>query len=129
MPYPFLSQEPYILTSNWAPVNKFDLDRDYNFLSPISREYLENIKVLCLDHGISFHILPPPTKESNREKVSSLNKKEISGTSIQVELNDYLNSIYYLPDSLFLDNVHLKNPEQFVSRTLDLMNRASGSEK
>ncbi|TRZ45003.1 hypothetical protein [Robertkochia solimangrovi] len=125
IPYFWLSQEPYILTSNWSPNYESDKEINYTFLSPISKEYITKMKQLCLENKIDFHIIPTPTRISNKKRVLNLDKDEFQGLNIEYELNQYLNSIVYKDDSLYIDDVHLKYPQKFKSPLLNLMNQFS----
>jgi hypothetical protein len=93
-------------------------------LSPISKEYLEKIKILCATNDSKLYILPTPTRESNRNTVNNINSKEFLGLNVENELRYYLDNIVYLPDSLFVDDVHLKNPETIKHNVLHEMIKA-----
>jgi len=110
IPYSLLCNEPYILTSNWAPNFQSKDKINYTFLSPISKEYLSKIKDLCISYNIEFFIIPTPTKESNKVKVEHSDKNEFFGYNFESDLTFFLNNIVYLNDSCFVDNVHLKKP-------------------
>ncbi|WP_338769695.1 hypothetical protein WAF17_10350 [Bernardetia sp. ABR2-2B] len=129
IPFSNFCREPYILTSNWSPDFNSDDSIDYTFLSPISKEYLIKINKLCTTNNISFHIIPAPTKESNKRVVQRFNKEEILGLSLENELTYYLNNIGYFPDSLFLDYVHLKEPKKLRSYILNEMNQIKKHQK
>jgi hypothetical protein len=124
IPYSKFCQEPYILTTNWAPIFEPQDSIKYSFLSPISKEYLEKIKILCATNDSKLYILPTPTRESNRNTVNNINSKEFLGLNVENELRYYLNNIVYLPDSLFVDDVHLKNPETIKHNVLHEMIKA-----
>ena len=124
IPFSFLRHEPYILTSNWAPNFESDDSVSFDFLSPISREYLEKIKNLCDTNNIEFHIIPTPTKMSNRKEIEDYDLCEVNDLNVQSELDFYLSNISYVQDSLFSDNVHLIHPAHCKKNVLDLMNKA-----
>ncbi|WP_338793175.1 hypothetical protein [Bernardetia sp. MNP-M8] len=129
IPFSNFCREPYILTSNWSPNFNSDDSIDYTFLSPISKEYLIKINKLCTTNNISFYIIPAPTKVSNKRVVQRFNKKEVLGLSLENELTYYLSNIGYFPDSLFLDYVHLKEPENLRSYILNEMNQIKQHQK
>ena len=110
IPFSYLSHEPLILTSNWAPDFKCKDATDYTFLSPISKAYLKKIKNLCMAHQVDFFIIPPPIKISNKERIEQFNKNEYRKCSFENELNDYFDNIIYLSNDFFVDDVHLKTP-------------------
>lgn len=124
IPYLELCHEPYVLTSNWAPNYKNKDSIGYNFISPITREYLSRIKDLCVSHHIDFYIIPVPTRESNKTKVKSFDKREYSSCNFRKDLTVYLNDVIYLKDSCFIDGLHLKHPYLYKNLVYDLMAKA-----
>lgn len=123
IPYAIFSQEPHILTSNWAPEFRPSDIMDYTFLSPISKEYIEKIKMLCITHDIEFYILPTPTKASNKNEILGYNKKESANLLAEKELNYFIDNVNYYPDSIFIDNTHLKYPNKLKKTLINEMNK------
>ncbi len=121
IPYYYLCHEPYIQTSNWAPEFICHDSITYNFLSPVSIEYLNKIKILSARYHFQFILIPTPTRISNKPEIELLHKSEVLKTLLVKEFDAYLNNITYLEDSCFIDNVHLKNPQIYqniVARNL-----------
>ncbi len=124
IPYYFLCREPAILTSNWTP--NFAIRDDflsplitkdsigYSFLSPITIEYLNKIKVLSIKEKFKFYILPTPTKLSNLRFVEQINKDEIKNAGFEDEFSYYFKNIIYINDTNFIDFVHLKMPSNYI---------------
>jgi len=115
-------QFPYILTSGWAPLIEQE-QRGYSFISPVSREYLQKIDSLSYHYHFVFKILPSLTAEHWKSRIKSFNHQEFADYRFKDKLSAYLNQITYLPDSCFIDSVHLKSPElyrQAIDRKLRL---------
>lgn len=124
IPFAKLSQEPFILTSNWSPDFSPSDEKNYTFLSPISISYLGKMKSLCYSKGIEFHTIPTPTKKTRKTKVNQFNPNEYIGIEIENEMKFYLNNIIYLEDNAFKDHVHLKKAEKYKEDILQLLKRA-----
>ena len=105
---------PYIQTTAWAPTLKTE-ERQYSFLSPISKEYLSKIDSLSNQYNFYFKIEPTFVAEHWRDSVSHFKQDEFADCSFQSKMSDYLHSIKYLADSCFVDEVHLKNPKLYKS--------------
>ena len=129
IPFSFLTQTPYILTSDWSPNFRSKDEIDFTFLSPISKEFLTKIKDLCDVNGIEFHMLPTPTRISNKRAVIDLDRSEFEGLNTEKELSYFLDNIYYLADSLFLDNVHLREPEKYKKDMMQMISQVSTLKK
>ena len=114
IPYYQFCQFPFISTSTWAPDFKSNDKIDYSFLSPISVEYLKKIKDLSEQKKFEFIILPTPTKVSYKKKIEDFDSKEIILTGLDEEFKYYFESIMYVADSSFYDDVHLKNPMKYT---------------
>lgn len=127
VPFSSFCRVPNILTSNWSPKFKSTDSVNYKFLSPISKEYIERIKVLCTNHDINFYLIPTPTKESNKNKVLNFNSNEFSNLLVEDEFKYFINNIKYLPDSLYKDNVHLKEPKKLIDFVINEMKKAQTS--
>jgi hypothetical protein len=115
IPFNFLSQDPTILTSDWTPDYKTKDKGNYTFLSPISVEYLLKIKELSIQHNFKLIILPTPISLSKKQELETIDKSEIIKNGFSSEFRNYFDQIIYLPDSSFLDGVHLNHPEIYTA--------------
>ena len=114
IPYCFLSREPIILTSNWAPDFKSKDGINFTFLSPISVEYFAKIKELSDINKFKLILLPTPTKLSNKLFIEKINRNEIVKTGLVNQFNDYFEKLIFINDTNFTDNVHLKNKTKYA---------------
>lgn len=103
---------PYIQTTGWAP-NIEQETRNYSFLSPISKEYLSKIDSLSKRFHFEFKIIPTFVAEHWRDSISHFNHKEFDDCNNKQMLSQYLHNIQYLPDSCFIDEVHLRRPQLY----------------
>jgi hypothetical protein len=115
IPVYFLCQEPHILTSGWAPEFSQEEKQKSDFLSPISIEYLKKIKLLSLSYHFRLIFVPTPVSISSRKLIQNMKTNGLSLTGLESELNDYLNKIEYYNDTLFVDGIHLKKPNLYVT--------------
>jgi U3 small nucleolar ribonucleoprotein component len=102
-----LARELHIRTSNWAPdfVSK---DTLANFLSPISIEYLNRMKLLAEEHHFQLIILPPPINTSVKESVENIDRSAIIHNDLTDLFRYYFENITYVDESCFFDWMHLK---------------------
>jgi hypothetical protein len=114
LPFYYISKDPVILTSNWAPNFKSKDHVNYTFLSPISVEYLSKIKELRDKYQFKLIILPTPTKISNKLFVDKIDRNEIVNTGLVYEFNDYFEKIIFIDDTNFIDNLHFKSKKVYV---------------
>jgi hypothetical protein len=114
IPYYSFCRYPYILTSNWAPdfVSKDEVN--YSFLSPISVEYLIKMKELSVKYKFNLIIIATPTRLSHKWSFENMNKDEIVKNNLSKEFENYFKNIIYLDDDNFIDQVHLRDPEQYT---------------
>ncbi len=112
IPFHLFCQYPIILTNNWAPELEIKDSINLKFLSPISIEYINKIKKLSLLHNFKFYMLPTPTRDSYRSKIRNI-KNEVQKGIFQKEFNYYFSQLFFINDSFFIDDVHLKNPEKY----------------
>lgn len=111
---------PFIQTTGWAP-NVQQGERNYSFLSPICKEYLYKIDSLSKQHHFEFEIIPTFVANHWRDSISHFNRLEFANCSYAEKLNKYLNRINYKDDSCFVDEVHLRYPQQYQSQIDDLL--------
>ena len=105
---------PYIQTTGWAPTLP-SAKRNYSFLSPICQEYLSKIDSLSQNFKFEWEIVPTFVAEHWRDSVNHFNRQEYATYSYANKLDRYLASIMYLNDSCFVDGIHLKSPELYLS--------------
>lgn len=108
---------PFFRTSNYSP--EYTLPSDsYALVSPISRDYINKIQYLCKKNGISLQLLFTPSKESNRIKIESALEDAIEQEEgIRELLEKGKNSLCFLPDNQFKDNVHFEDkyiPKDYI---------------
>lgn len=118
IPFHYFCRLPFILTSNWAPDFTPPEHKDFTFLAPISVEYLNKIKELGAKHHFELIILAPPTSLIKKPLIDKMDKAEIAKSGMSKEFGNYFESIIYLDDNYFLDNVHLKKPQEYTSHYL-----------
>ncbi len=115
IPYHQFCREPYILTSNWAPLFTSTDSVDYTLLSPISIQYLNKIKALAHQEKFKLIILPIPMSIKSKPSVEKINRQEITDNNFEEEFKHYFQNIVYLDESCFSDEIHLIQPEKYVS--------------
>ncbi len=113
---------PFIQTTGWAPDIQQG-ERRYSFLSPICKEYLSKIDSLGIQYHFSLDIVPTFVAEHWRDSISHFNRNEYADCSYREKLSSFLDSIRFLDDSCFVDEVHLRNPglyKHLIDRRLHL---------
>jgi hypothetical protein len=110
IPYYYLSQLPYIVNTNWSPTYVKDENISYNFISPLSGNYLLKIKALCISNHLKMKLLSPPIRLSRKDITLALakNEKEINSTGLTSEFQSYFKGAAFLPDSSYKDIMHFK---------------------
>ena len=101
---------PFIQTSTWAP-NIHLQERNYTFISPLCKQYLSKIDSLSHAYDFDYSIVPSFVAEHLRDSVEHFNKNEYLGYRFAHKLSAYIDSIHYLNDTCFVDEVHLKSPD------------------
>jgi hypothetical protein len=120
IPFYQLCQFAPVLTSDWSPdYDGADFSKQTNFISELSNEYLSKIVALCHEHGVKLVILPTPTRISKEAEVKMY---ETTVNFPEYNFRDYFSRVTFIPDSLFLDDVHLKDPGKFLSEYLKVIN-------
>jgi hypothetical protein len=114
IPFSFISQDPSLLTSNWAPDFIAEDKKDYTFLSPISAEYMTRIKELSIEHGFELIILPSPVSINSRNDIAAIDRSEIINHGLSEEFENYFDQIIFLNDTSFMDGIHLNHPETYT---------------
>ena len=115
-PSQFLLNSQYILASDWAPpFKKTEQKEIFSFLSPVSKDYLEKLKQLSLEHDFDCVFIPAPTRKNRQKEVEKLDRTELKGLAFEKELHSFLNQVRYLSDDKFMDAEHLHRP--FLAET------------
>lgn len=109
IPYYYSCTIPFIRSSNWAPEYIEQKDSSYNFISPVSNDYLTKMKSLCKANNIKFSIDPTPVRSSRYGKILAYSKTpEVTKSNLSSDLNSYFSKIVFMPDYLFKDHNHFK---------------------
>jgi len=114
IPYSNLVRIPIILTSNWAPGFVCKDSINYTFLSPVSIEYLQRIKVLCRKNASKLILLPSPLSLRKKKLIDSINRNEILKNGFTDEFKTYFEKIIYLDERYFADGIHLIDPHTYT---------------
>ena len=122
VPLHYLSQYPFILASDWSPKYNPKPNTAFSFISPIARQYLSKIKELSIKNNFKIVFIPPPTSERYADEIKTFNFDELIGTGFEMDLKNYFNEIPILPDSCFLDGIHLHKPNLYKKYFINYIN-------
>lgn len=116
IPYYWASQIPNIKASTWAPTYKTpDNPQDsVLFMSQISREYLNKIDSLSQVHSFRLIIYPTFASEANKQRINNLRGEDLNDITCSSQFCNFFDNITFFDDSLFVDGLHLKEPEIFI---------------
>lgn len=106
IPYYYTSQLPFMKTTNFAPEYELVSESSSEWLSPISILYLNKIDSLCTINDVELQLLAAPSRISTKYKTERMIAAQKTSLNNQFLLLNYIQSISYLPDSLFGDPVH-----------------------
>ncbi|MCB0684958.1 MAG: hypothetical protein KDC53_00495 [Saprospiraceae bacterium] len=81
-------------------------------LSEVSARYLDKIENICQATDMKFLLKSLPVRISRKNEIAAMVENSSSILNQSAILRQYFNNITYLPDSLFLDDVHYKDPEE-----------------
>lgn len=114
IPYNQFHQLPHIKATTWAP--KFEIESSPNnaFLSPITIYYLNRIKTLVNEHNCKLKLVSPPISNAKSDRLEQLDLSTVNETNLQSEFENYFTSISYVDSTLFVDGIHLKDPEEMM---------------
>jgi len=109
----YISKWPYakLLNQKWFALSPVSYSAIENlpkgeYISPQQYRYLKKMISLCLDKNIKFSMYSGPVRESLKNQIEkSFKGKEHTNEPI---FQDYYSSIKYMPDSCFIDQLHLK---------------------
>lgn len=114
IPVYWLCHFPPIQTTTWAP-NFTPKATENVFISQISADYLNRMAELSKMYHFQLVLVPSFVMQSKRNEVNAINRKKLEKVPLlKMQLEKYLDNIIYLPDSCFLDKVHLRHPKCYV---------------
>lgn len=108
-----------LLNTYHEKVLKEDMSVNYvheeNKVSDVNQQYLDLIINMCEKNNIALHILHDPIADTpdNRDDYDNEIKmiNEISNDKNKKYLDEYLNSVLFYPEDLFIDGVHFKGDD------------------
>lgn len=101
----------YLFNQNWFRICPYTTDVQNNsergvWISEMQYRYVHKMKSLCQSKGIKFHLLSGPVRASLRHKIENI---AIADEKAQEPVfKEYFESVKYLSDDNFLDQLHLK---------------------
>lgn len=113
IPFYQLSKYPTIAASNWSPRYKANTHEKRTFFSPIALNYFQKIIDLSEEYQFTVKLFPPLLAKSKRNIIPELDIKEIDNQKITNLFKEYTDQYVFLPDSCFLDGVHLDQPQKY----------------
>ena len=117
VPYYWLASFPLINWSAWTPKYIPDSYKKPS-LSLISMEYLRKMFYLKEKYRFNLYIVPTFVKESIPLEIDYCN---INENKVKDVMSLYTNNIHHLPDTCFVDNLHLKTPTLYKNMMMNLM--------
>lgn len=115
IPYANIASYFCIRTNNWAPEFESSEKHNYTLLSPVSIAYLHKISDLVNENHIKLILVPALANRNQQKNIESFNKNEIVQSHLEKEFEGYFENISYVDSKYFVDDMHLKNPENFKS--------------
>ena len=108
VPLYWICRLPYVRCSNIIPQRITKQEDSKELVSQLSNDYLDSIHQLCNKYGISFRMVSAPVKEDKCQELEELLSREYLMKDTPL-IKDYISTIQVLPDSMFIDEVHLKS--------------------
>lgn len=120
IPYSYLSQVPFIKTSQWSP--EWDFCDTYTLkISDICIEYLKKLKVLSHELGFKFRVIQSIRRIDTKNEDHSLIKEQIKQNGLEDIFIDYFNNVKYLPTEEFMrGQSHYLEPSKYGLNPLDI---------
>jgi len=115
IPYNKFVQLPHIRITSWAPEFNTTEPEITSLLSPISIEYLNEIKNLANQYNFEINILPPPISVTRKNEIEKLKLDVFTECNLKQEFEDYFTKITYLDSTEFSDGIHLIHPEKYTN--------------
>ena len=108
IPMYWMCKLPYFRCSNFIPWWMAKQEVGNQLISQLSNDYLDSILQLCNKYDISFRLVSAPVRENQCQKLEELLAGEYPMKDTPL-IKDYISTIQVLPDSMFVDEVHLKS--------------------
>jgi hypothetical protein len=110
IPFRAFARLPMVQTSTWSPKFTPPVNREGApwHCSQVSLDYLQKMKRLTRERNVQFRVLAGFLQERYRDTEYALLKQEIAEAGLEAEFSSYFAGMRYLPDELFVDDVHLK---------------------
>ncbi|MCM1034557.1 MAG: hypothetical protein NC038_03425 [Paludibacter sp.] len=125
LPCPWLSQLPFIRSSNYTIDYLPTPQRVNPLLSTITDEYMCKMHQLSQQYGFQLYLLPAPIRESRRieleERIVSSYAQDMSSNSWENYLQSFIKSIVVYPDSMYQDPIHFSAsfiPKHYLNNIL-----------
>ena len=117
VPMFWMTQVPFIKYTDWFPNRSVAPSSTDGLFSQISIDYIDSIAALCTENNISFSLVSTIISENERDVFLQMSQQAIPiDTTLFM---NYVNSFQFLPESLFVDGVHLRE-ENIPTDFLDL---------
>lgn len=111
-PFYWTARLPFFRTSSFAFHYEITPNGNYSLVSPITKVYLDKIEQLTEENGLNCSFVFAPIRESLRSAFSSSYTEAMPKGEISSQLLiDGFNTIKYLPDSLYRDDVHFNDSD------------------
>lgn len=125
IPYKNYLKIPSVRATNWSPSfpkNKKSIflakndyekkinEKPYNYLSPISVQYLNMIKELSIKYNFSVKLLPPPISADMNINLDIF-LKETQKTNLIEEFRFFIKNLNFIDSKNFSDKIHLHHQE------------------
>lgn len=75
-------------------------------ISPVQYKYVYKMKTLCERSGVKFRLLSGPMRKSLQDEVNRICKSDVAFS--EPLFQDYFDSVKYMDDENFVDQLHLK---------------------
>ena len=121
-----IAQWPYafLLNQKWFRICPYtvNIEKDEKrgkWISEMQYRYIHKMQTLCKEKNINFRLLSGPVRESLRHKVENISNADEK--TQEPLFQKYFESIKYLPDDNFIDQLHLI-PSRIPSDYFNLYN-------
>lgn len=123
IPYTQFCQFAPIKITSWAPNLDVDEVDSVSFLSQVSVDYLRKMVALSSDYEFEFFINPTPVSKDLMYSGTEIGKVKLSIPSdLRLFFDEYFEKVLYLNDDLFVDGIHLENPDDYRSYYIRVLN-------